>query len=175
MCNPALLGPLIIAGAGVSAAGQIQAGIYQSQMSRYQSRVAEQNKQLAREGAIDAIAQGQEQQRQLGREVAARVGAQKARIAGNNVDIASGSAARLIADTMMVGREDSLALDENTRRRVKGLQINAWNYESEKRAAKAEGKQAMVAAGFGAASTLLGGATQYANFRSRQKTGSIGA
>lgn len=151
--------------------GQIQGGIYQSQMSRYQAQVAEQNKQIAREGAADAIIQGQDQQRQLGREVAGRVGAQSARMAGNNVDISVGSAARVIDDTRMIGREDSAALGENTRRRVRGLGIDAWNYESEKRAAKAEGKQAMIAAGFSAATTLLGGAQQYSKFRAEQRAG----
>lgn len=162
MCDPATLA---ITAAAVTAAGQIQGGIYQSQMSRYQAQVAEQNKQLTREAAADAIVQGQEQQRQLGREVAGRVGAQEARMAGNNVDITTGSAARVISDTRMIGAEDSAALSENTRRRVKGMQIDAWNYESEKRAAKAEGKQAIVGAAFGAASTLLGGATQYSKFK----------
>lgn len=137
-------------------------------MSRYQAQVAEQNKQIARESSIDAIVQGQDQQRQLGREVSARVGAQTARMAGNNVDITAGSAARLIDDTRMIGREDSSALNENLRRRVKGLQIDAWNYESEKRSSKAEGKQALIAAGFGAASTLMGAASQYSKFKAGQ-------
>lgn len=163
MCDPVL--GLTIASAAVTAAGQIQGGIYAKQMARYQAGVAQQNKDLAREGASDAIVQGQEQQRQLGREVAGRVGAQEARMAGNNVDVTNGSAARLIADTRMIGREDSAALSENVRRTVKGLQIDAWNFESQKRAAKAEGKQAMIAAGFGAASTVLGAATQYSKFQ----------
>jgi hypothetical protein len=168
LCNPGLLA---VGAAAVSAVGQIQGGIYQNQMSRYQAQIAEQNKQVAREGAVDAIVQGQDQQRQLGREVAGRVGAQSARMAGNNVDISIGSAARVIDDTRMIGREDSAALSENVRRRVKGQQIDAWNYESEKRAAKAEGKQAMIAAGFGAATTLLGGAQQYSKFRAGQRAG----
>lgn len=169
MCNPVLA--LTAASAAVTAAGQIQGGIYASQMAKYQARVAEQNKQVAREGAVDAIVQGQEQQRQLGREVAGRVGAQEARMAGNNVDLTMGSAARVVDDTRLVGREDSAALSENVRRQVKGLQTDVWNYEFEKRAAKAEGRQAMVAAGFGAASTLLGAATQYSKFRAGQKAG----
>lgn len=169
MCDPVL--GLTIASAAVTAAGQVQGGIYQSQMSRYQAQVAEQNKQLTREGAADAIVQGQEQQRQLGREVAGRVGAQEARMAGNNVDITTGSAARLLDDTRLIGREDSAALNENVNRQVMAMQTDIWNYESEKRAAKSEAKQAIVGAAFGAASTLLGGATQYSKFRAGQKTG----
>lgn len=162
MCNP---GFLALGAAAVSAVGQIQGGLYARQMARYQAQNAEQNKQLAREGAVDAIVQGQEQQRQLGRDIAARVGAQTARMSANNVDPTMGSAARVIDDTRMIGAEDSVALSENYRRRVKGLQIDVRNYESEKRAAKSEGRQAMIGAAFGATTTLLGGAQQYSDFK----------
>lgn len=162
MCNPALLA---VAATAVTAAGQWQSALYASRTARYRAQVAEQNKQLAREGAEDAIVQGQEQQRQLGREVAGRIGAQTARMAGNNVDITQGSAARVLDDTRMIGREDSEALSENIRRQVKSQQIDAWNFESEKRTAKAEAKQAKTAGMFAVASTVLGGATQYAKFK----------
>lgn len=164
MCDP--MTALIVASTATQAAGQWQSGLYASRMARYQGQVAESNKQLEREASGDAIDQGQEDQRRLGRDVAATVGAQTARMAGNNVDISMGSAARAIEDTQMVGREDSNTLAENVRRQVKGYQINAWNYESEKRAKKAEARQAKVGAAFGVASTVLGGATQYAKFKS---------
>lgn len=169
MCDPISIS--IAAATAVTAAGQIQGGIYQSQMARYQAGVAEQNKQRAREAASDNIVQGQEQQRQLGREVASRVGSQEARMGANNVDITMGSAARTIDDTKLIGREDSVALSENVSRQVRAMQTDIWNYESEKRAAKSEAKQAIVGAAFGAASTLLGGATQYSKFRASQRTG----
>lgn len=164
MCNPAILA---VAGAAVSAAGQWQSALYASRTARYQAQVAEQNKALAREGAEDAIVQGQEQQRQLGREVAGRIGAQEARMAGNNVDITQGSAARVLDDTRMIGREDMDALSENIRRQVKSQQIDAWNFESEKRTATAEAKQAKTAGMFAVGSTLLGGATQYSKLKAK--------
>lgn len=163
MCNPILA--LTVASTAVTAAGQIQGGIYQRQMSRYQAQVAEQNKQLVREKAMDTIALGQDQQRQLGREISARVGSQEARMAANNIDPTFGSAGRVILDTEMIGSEDAAALSENNRREVRARSIDLWNLESERRAATAEAKQAMTAAGFSAASTLLGGATQYAKFK----------
>lgn len=165
MCNPALAGPLLLAGSTISAVGTLQGGLYASRMSRYQAQVAERNKANTREAAADSIVQGQEQQRQLGRDIAGRVGAQEARMAGNNVDITTGSAARVILDTQMIGAEDNAAMSENVRRQVRARQIDAWNYESERRSARAEGKQAMTAAAFGAAATLLGGAQQYSKFR----------
>ncbi|MFC3786686.1 hypothetical protein GGR90_002766 [Sphingopyxis italica] len=166
MCDPVL--GLTIASAAVTSAGQIQGGIYASQMSRYKAQVAEQNKQASREAANDAIVRGQEQQRQLGRDVAARVGAQEARMGANNIDPTFGSASRVILDTEMIGAEDSAALSENNRREVRARAMDAWNYESESRAARAESKQAKVAAGFAVASTLLGSATQYSRYRSQQ-------
>jgi hypothetical protein len=56
-------------------------------------------------------------------------------------------------------------MSENNRRQVRARTMDAWNYESESRAARAEARQAPIAAAFGAASTLLGGAKQYADFR----------
>lgn len=166
MCNPAIL---VAAGSAVSAASQIQGAAYASQMASYRAQVAQQNKARTHEAAMDAIAEGQDQQRQLGREVAGRVGAQAARMGANNVDVGFGSAARTIADTRMIGGEDSDALSRNILERVKSYQSDMWNFESEKRAARAEAKQSKTAGMFAAATTILGGATQYADFRSRMK------
>ena len=163
MCDP--VSALMIAGTAVSAMGQIQSGMYASKVAKNQAIVAAQNKQFSRENAIDQIQLGQNEQRQLGREVGQRLGMQEARMSANNVDISFGSADRVIEDTKMIGAEDSAALAENTRRQVKGYQIDAWSYESARRAAKSESKQAIVGAAFGAASTVLGGATQYAKFK----------
>lgn len=167
MCIPAAVA-LAAASTAVTAAGQWQGALYSSRMARYNSQVAEQNKARAHEAAMDSIAQGQDQQRQLGREVAARVGAQEARMAGNNIDISMGSAARTIADTKMIGREDSVALSQNIQQRLRGYQTDIWGYESERRASMAEARQAKTAGTFAVGSTFLGGATQYANFKARQ-------
>lgn len=168
MCNPVLA--LTAVSTAVTAAGQLQGGIYASQMARYRSQVAAQNKALAREGVLDDIAQGQDQQRQLGREVAGRVGSQEARMAANNIDPTFGSAARVILDTEMIGSEDSAALSENMRRQVRARQIDISNLESERRAAKAEARQAKIATGFAVATTFLGAAKQYADFKRPPRT-----
>ena len=169
MCGPALLPALIVASTATTAAGQLQGAAYASQMARYRSQVADQNKARTHEAAMDEIAAGQDQHRQLGREVAARIGAQEARMAANNTDISFGSAARAIDDTKLIGREDSDALSRNIEQRVRGYQTDMWNYESERRASIAEGKQAKSAGMFSVASTVLGGATQYAGFKASAK------
>jgi hypothetical protein len=142
--------------------------MYASRAASYQAQVAQRNKELNREQTADAIAQGQDEQRRLGREVASRVGSQTARMGANNIDTTYGSAANVIDDTRLIGREDSETLWENTRRRIRGLQIDSMSLESERQAHLAESRQAKVATGFGVASTVLGGATQYARFRARR-------
>ena len=166
MCLPAAaIGPLMIAGTAVSAAGQLQSGLYATRQAQYAAQIARQNKGLAKEGGADTIARGQDEQRRLGREVAQRVGQQEARMGANNVDLSFGSAARVLADTRMVGAEDAAAVAENVSRQVRSQQIDVWNHESERRMQKAEGRQAIVATAFGMASTALGGAVQYEKFR----------
>ncbi|PQM27680.1 hypothetical protein CVO77_03670 [Sphingopyxis lindanitolerans] len=97
--------------------------------------------------------------------MAGRVGAQEARMAAGNIDITSGSAARVTLDTQMIGAEDSAASSENFRREIRARQMDVWNLEGERRAARAESKQAKIATGFAVASTFLGAAKQYTDFR----------
>lgn len=163
MCDPVL--GLTIASAAVTMAGQYQQGSYASQVAKNQAATADANKGLMRAQVGDAIGTGQDDQRKLGRQIAERVGSQEARMAAGNTDITYGSAARVTDDTLMIGREDSDTLADNTRKQVAAMQTDIWNYESQKRAAIAEGKQAKTAALFGMASTALGSATQYAKFK----------
>lgn len=163
MCDP--ISALMVAATATQAAGQIQSGLYASKVARNQAYTAAQNKGLAREAALDALGRGQEEQRRLGREVAQRVGSQEARIGANNIDVSTGSAARTIEDTRLIGAEDSATISENTARRVREMQTDIWSLETERRAAKSEQRQAKVATAFGVASTVLGGAVQYEKFR----------
>jgi hypothetical protein len=165
MCNPAILA---VAGAVATAGGQVVSGIYASQMAGYRAQVAQQNQQLARDSAQSAIERGQEEQRRLGRETAQRVGSQRARMAANGLDVGFGSADRVTGDTRLIASEDAQTIDDNTRRQVRAMQIDAWNFESEKRAAQAERRSIGISTAFSVAGTALGGATQYADFRSRR-------
>lgn len=162
MCDPVTLG---LAATAATAGGQIYSGIYASQQAGYAAQVAQQNKELSRESAQDAIVRGQEEQERLGRETAQRVGSQRARLSGNNVDVGFGSAARVIDDTRNLAEDEANVIAENTRRQVRSFQIDAYGFESERRSALAEKKNAKIATAFGVAGTALGGATQYAKFK----------
>jgi hypothetical protein len=136
-----------------------------AQSAGYAAKVAQQNKELTKEAASDEIKQGYDQREQLGEDIAKQVGSQKARMSANNIDIGFGNAAMVIDDTLTTGEDDQKALNENINRRVKGFQVDAWNFESETRAQLANKKNAKIATGFNMASTALGGATSYAKYK----------
>jgi len=166
LCDPLAL---TVAATAVSAAGSIASGIQASSAANYGAQVAEQNKHLEREAAQDAIERGEEEKRRLGRDIAQRVGQQTARLGANNVDITTGSAARTIQDTQDLGAEDQATLAENIQRQVKGHQINVFNFESERRAKKAEAGAAKLNTAFSVGSTVLGGATQFSKLKAKRK------
>jgi hypothetical protein len=168
MCDPVTL---TLAATAVTAGGQLYSGIYASQQAGYQAQIAQQNKDLSRESAQDAIARGQEEQERLGRETAQRVGSQRARLSANNVDTGFGSAARVIEDTQNLAADEADVIAENTRRQVRSFQIDAYGFESERRAALAEKKSAKIGTAFAVAGTALGGATQYSGFKAKRGIG----
>lgn len=159
MCAP----PLVIAAvaaAAVTAGGQLYAGKAAQQQGRYEDAIAQQNAAAQRDAAADASHRGDIAQLQHYRKVSQMIGAQRAALAANGVDLDFGSALGITTDTAKIGAEDSATIAENTRREQMGFDINAANYTMQGRAARAKGNAAMVGGVFGAAGTLLGAAKQ---------------
>lgn len=84
------------------------------------------------------------------------------RNAGAGLDTTFGSAANLETDIALIGYEDSATIAENTNKEVHGYDVNAANYRMQGKASKMRGKAAMTSAYFGAASSILSGASQIA-------------
>lgn len=157
MCGPAL--PLIAA--GVMAAGQLVGGVMAMKQGAYEAKVARANSKLEGERAANEITRGMEERRSLSRKYSQIEGQQRAAMAANGIDAEFGSGADLLGDTAMLYREDmGLALDNNAAA-VRGIDISASNYRQQAVAAKQRGGAAMIGAGFGAASTILGGIGDY--------------
>lgn len=160
MCGPALVAPLAIASAVVSAGGQLYSGLSQNASAKYEARVANQNRDIELRSRDDAMARGEIEQMRLWRATAQKYGEQRARQAASGVDVSFGSALDLTEDVMMIDYEDSGILAENTKREVQGYDINAANYTMQARAARARGKAAVIGAGISGLSTILGAASQ---------------
>lgn len=137
------------------------------EQGRYQAAVANRNADLANAQARDAMDRGRLDQTKLARQYSQLKGSQQASMAANGIDTSFGSAASVAADTAMLYGEDASTLSMNTVRETKGYEISAANYQSEGVAAKMKGKQAFTQSLFGAASTVLGAASQYSKSQAR--------
>lgn len=166
MCSPVAL---LAVGTVAQIGGQLYSGVVASQNASYQAQVAGQNRDMANEQAVDAIARGQGEQERHGRDVAQTRGQQIARAAANGVDVSFGSAANMIGDTAELGAEDSQTIADNAYREMRGFEISAANYEAERRSARFAKAQVPWATGLGIAGTVLGSATQFEGLRARRK------
>lgn len=166
MCLPAA--PLALIAAGVSAAGTMYSGLAASAQARGAAAQAEVNAKEASASAADALKRGNVDQVRHYREVSQRMGAQRAAMAANGLDISFGSAADLVGDTALFGEEDASALAENSSREARSYAVQGANYRSEAASQRAQGRAAVVSGIFGATSSLIGGAKEYKKLRAGQ-------
>jgi hypothetical protein len=133
--------------------------------SNYEAGVARQNARLSVEAARESEKTGLVERRKFWRDVGNVKGQQIAAMAANGIDVGYGTAARIQDDTQMLANEDAEALYGNIHQRTRGYLINAANYASEAKAAKARGKAALVGSVFQAGSELAGGFQKAAALR----------
>jgi len=152
---------LALIGTAVSAVGTGVTAIQAYSQQKYQQRVAEQNAKLEDAAARDALDRGKQQVQQQQRRLSQEMGAQRASLAPNGIDVNFGSAADFRGDTAMLGQEDSQTIRENNIREVQGFERQAGNYRSQAAASGQAATGALVGGAFGVANTLLGGAQQY--------------
>jgi hypothetical protein len=164
MCGPA---PLALGAAALSAAGSIQGGIAAREQGKYAAAVAQRNASLADDQAREANDQGSIAQKQLARKYAALKGSQAAAMAASGIDLGFGSALRTQEDTLMLYGEDASALASNTANQRRGYEFSAANSRSEAQASRMQGKAAFTAGLFGAATSILGGASQYKHLKAQ--------
>lgn len=173
MCEPiSLTTGLLIASTAVSTLGTVVAGTQAAGAAKYRANVANQNAQIERAAARDALERGaQEEQRQYRRN-AQRQGEIRAAQAANGLEVDFGTNADIADDAKRIGLEDAATVRENARRESRGYDIRAWNSSAGAAAAKGEAKAAIWATVFDAGSTMLSGATQFAKAGAASKAGS---
>lgn len=158
MCPPAVIG---LAAAGLAAAGSIMGGLQANAQAKYQARVAERNAALANEAARTEIENTRIEAMAHDRRVGQLVGQQRVAAAANGVALDFGTAADVVADTSMLANEDKQRLYDRGYEAVRGRDIEASNYTAEANAQRAAGKGAVISGFMSAASTALGGVSQY--------------
>jgi hypothetical protein len=110
------------------------------------------NAGLAELQAQDAIARGAQASAQVRRDTRATIGAQRVAYASQGVDVGSGSALAVQADTAAIGELDALTIKNNAAREAFGYKIDAANSRTREEYTRQAGRNAQT-------STLLTGAS----------------
>lgn len=141
MCEPTTL---MIASLALTGLGGVQTARAQRAAGEAEARAAEQNARTAQQQADQARQIGNiEEERQL-RRVRAALGSQRAALAANNLDINTGTALDLQAETAGFGAADALNLRANALRQAWGFEVEATNSRNRASAARANARNAMM-------------------------------
>jgi len=148
----------------VEADNQRRLGKYQQQMSRINSKRAEMQ-------AEDALKRGEVEAARYGNKVNQMVGSQKAALAAQGIDVASGSAADIIDQTYAFGVEDVQTIRNNAFREALGYRQQASDYIGQgnlaRSGAKAQANQTLIAGGM---KSLSYGISAYGDYKKANTT-----
>ncbi|PTR05687.1 hypothetical protein C8K11_12717 [Novosphingobium sp. GV055] len=161
MCAPAL--PIIAAGMAV--AGTAVKTISAMQQATVQARVADANAAAERDAAQQDQQNAQQAALQRYREIARVKGQQAVAAAANGVSLDFGTAADVVSDTDMLGREDVANIYRQGSNTLRSHDINAANYGAQANAARASRTNALISGALDMGSTVLGTASQYGAFK----------
>lgn len=162
MCDPITIGltALSVVSTGVGMIGQMN-------QASYQAKIADRNASLEREAAR----QEQENTREAAlahyRKIAATKGAQRVAAGANGVALDFGTAADVVADTEMLGREDVGRIYAQGAQAVKGRDIGASNYTAEANAQRSARTGALIGGIADMGSSVLGGVNQYKTMKGK--------
>lgn len=147
-----------VAGAGISAIGAIQQGQATAAADRYQAQVAANNAQIAQQNAAMATQKGEIQAQQQGLKNRAQMGAIVSGMAANDVDVNTGSAAKVRSSADLTGLSDVQQIRQNAAIENYGYRSQSTSYQAESALETAGASNASTAGYLSAGTSLLGGA-----------------
>lgn len=160
MCEPltlALIGAQV-AGAGLQAAGQIQAGRAGAAQARFQAGIAQNNAIVAGVRAEDALERGGIEEAEIRRRVENLKGHQRAAFASNGILVGEGSALTVLEDTAQLGELDALTRRSNAEREAAGFLTRRNQFVSQAALFESSASESLRAGRIGALTTIAGGA-----------------
>jgi hypothetical protein len=122
-----------------------------------QKAYAQMNAKLAEAQAGDAIARGEREAKEHGKQVRQLVGSQRAAIAAQGIELDDGDAEALQIDTETIGAQQMLQIKNNAWR-------EAWGFKTQASSYQAQGEMAAATARTAARSTLTTGGLQALNY-----------
>lgn len=153
-------------------AGERQQATAAERQGAYEQAVYNTDAQLAEQQAADAIARGKEAETRQRQATRGLIGSQRAALAAQGIEVDSGSALDVQADTAAMGELDALTIRNNAAREAYGYKVQALNYRQQGQLAALSGKNQAAALRNESYSTLLTGAANtygiYREFSGKQ-------
>lgn len=122
---------------------------------RFQTSIYNQNAQLAEQQALNAEARGSFQSNVRGLQTQQTIGKQRVALAGNAVNVNTGSAAQIQQDTAAAGAIDQANIKQNAA-------LTSWGYRMEAIDSRTRGQMTKIGARSSANSSLISGGMAFA-------------
>lgn len=168
MCEP---GTLLLIGSGLSALSAGLGGVMAYQQGQAQAKLADRNAAMERNAAQEEMANTRTAALARYREIAKIKGQQRVAAAANGVGLDFGTAADIVGDTDMLGREDVGRIYQAGNNAVKSRDIAASNFSAQASMARSQATGALVGGVLDMGSTVLSGASQYEKMKMDQRWG----
>lgn len=156
--------------AGAAAYGAMRQGQAQSAALAYQAQVARNNQTIAGQYAQQATQDGENKVAAKQQQTAQMIGAQRAAMAANGVDLDSGSPLRLQEDTAKLGNVDAMTIRNSAAREAYGYQLQGLSYGQQAQLDQSSSDNAVTAGNLNAFSSILGGAASVGKQWTQYKT-----
>jgi aspartate/glutamate racemase len=158
--------------AGVGFIGAQQQASAQAASANYQAQVARNNAVIQQQNAAAAAQRGRAQAQVQDMRNAATYGQVLAAEGASGIDLSTGSPRQVQQSAQQVGRLSTLNIADEAAQRVRGYNIASLSDTAQAQLDTMQAKNAQTAGLFSSASSLLGGATSFADkWRSFQTTG----
>jgi hypothetical protein len=132
----------------------------QKSAGAYQKQIADTNARLSEIQANDAITRGEKQATDIKTQTRKLIGAQRAALASQGLDLKDGNAADIQEETASLGAMDAMTVRNNAWREAWGYKVQANNYTG-------AGQMAQITAKNQANSTILTGGMSMINTAAR--------
>lgn len=153
--------------------GQIRQGQAASAAAKYQAGVARNNQIIADQNARYAVAAGESQAQAQDFKNRALVGAIEAAQGASGISLDSPTLADVRAGESQIGRLDTATIMQRALLQERSYEQEASNFGAQSTFAEAEGRSAKRAGYIGAAGSILGGASNFADKWQRFKLAGV--
>jgi len=156
-----------VAAAGLSAYSAYEQAKAQKQAGNYNAQVASNNATIALQQRSSALQQGDVAAQQAQLHQAQVLGAQRASLAANGIDLTQGSAQDLLTTTNLLGAADVNTIQSNAARTAWGYSVQNMNDNATSTLSKwqADSISPAKTGAMAGATSLLGSASSYATMK----------